>query len=82
MEFTVKKFGRPAALGALAVCVGTLGVYFLIAFGSRHTATGGIDNTQAVLTWISVAVPVALIIAVHVVAARVLLRYAKEPDGD
>lgn len=80
MELTVKKFGRPAALGALAVCVGILGVYLVIVFGSRPTATGGIDDTQAVLTWISVAVPVALIIVAHVVAARVLLRYANEPD--
>jgi hypothetical protein len=77
-HLSLKPHARLAALGALAVSVGVLGLYVLIAWGSRPSATGGIDPTQAVVTWISLAVPFGLIIAAHVVYARVLFRYAKE----
>lgn len=78
MEFTMKNFARLAAFGALGVSVGVAGLYVLIAYGSTHTATGGIDQTNAVLTWIGAAVPIAGIVAAHLVYARQLFRYAKE----
>jgi hypothetical protein len=39
---------------------------------------GGIDQTQALLSWISLAIPFALIIGAHLVYARVLMNYARE----
>jgi hypothetical protein len=78
MELTLKRFARPAALGALGVGAGALGLYLLIAYGSRSSALGGIDRTQAAITWIALAIPIALVVAAHLVYARILLRYAKE----
>lgn len=78
MSVTLKPYARLAALGALGVSVGAFGLYVLIAYFSRATTLGGIDATQAWLTWISLAVPVAAVIGAHVVYARILLRYARE----
>jgi hypothetical protein len=77
-ELKLKPYARLAALGALGVCVGSLALFLLVAFNSRSTELGGIDQTQAVLSWISLAVPFALIIGAHLVAARVLMKYAKD----
>jgi hypothetical protein len=74
---SVRKYAKVAALGAIGVSVGVLALYALIAFGSRHTADGGIDTTQAVLAWISAAVPAAAIIAAHLAYAKVLLDESK-----
>jgi len=76
------RLARLAALGALGVALGTLAFYGLIAFISRPTPTGGIDDVQAMVTWIAIAVPIAAIVAVHVVYARVLARAAREPRDD
>jgi hypothetical protein len=78
MELTVKRFANQAAMGALGVAAGALALYVFMAWGARHTPTGGIDSVHAALTMISVAVPIAAVVAVHVVYARVLFRYAKE----
>ena len=78
MELTLKKYARLAALGALAVAAGATGLYLLIAWVATPTLGGGIDSTHAVLTWISVAIPISLIVAVHIVYARVLSRYASD----
>ena len=67
------KFEKLAALGAVGVCLGVLALYALIAFVARPVPTGGMDGTNAVLTWISVAVPVLAIIAVHIAYAKLLL---------
>jgi hypothetical protein len=71
-RFTVRRFARLAALGAVGVSLGVLGLYALIAFGAMETPTGGIDRTHAVLTWISAAIPAAAIIAAHLAYAKVL----------
>jgi hypothetical protein len=78
MELKLKPYAKLAALGALGVSAGSVGLYLLVAWGSRSSALGGIDQTQAILAWISLAVPFALIIAAHLVYARVLLAYARE----
>lgn len=78
MNLTLKPYARLAALGALGVSAGALLLYLLISFFSRPSASGGIDSTHAVLTWISLAVPVSALIAVHLVYARILMRYSKE----
>ncbi len=62
------------ALGALGVGAGAIGLYGLLSWVSRPTAIGGIDATQAAVTWYSLAVPIIAIVAVHVVYARVLWR--------
>jgi hypothetical protein len=77
-NLTLKRFATVAALGALGVSAGALALYLLIAYGSRSSAGSGIDGTQAAITWIALAIPIALVVAAHVVYARVLLRYAKE----
>lgn len=69
---SVRKYARLAAFGAIGVSIGVLALYALIAFGTRHTQTGGIDSTLAVLTWISAAVPAAAIIAAHLAFAKIL----------
>jgi len=76
---SVRKFAKLAALGAIGVSLGVFALYALIAFGSRHTATGGIDSTEATLTWISAAVPCAAIIAAHLAYVKVLLAESKKP---
>jgi hypothetical protein len=75
MELTLKRFARLAAAGAFAVSVGALGIYLLVGFAALPTRTGGIDPIHAALTWISLAVPIAVLIAAHLVYARVLFKY-------
>ena len=78
MELKLKPYARIAALGALGVCAGAFGLYLFIAFFTRSVPLGGIDQTQALLAWISLAIPFALIIGAHLIYARVLMKYAKE----
>lgn len=77
-ELKLKPYAKIAALGALGVCAGVFGLYLFIAFFTRSVPLGGIDQTQAILTLISLAIPFALIIGAHLVYARVLMKYAKE----
>ena len=77
-QISVRKYAKLAALGAVGVSLGVVALYALIAFGSRHTATGGIDATEAALTWISAAVPCAAIIAAHLAYVKVLLAESKK----
>jgi hypothetical protein len=79
-NMSVRKYAKVAALGAIGVSVGVLGLYALIAFGSRHTATSGIDSTHAMLTFISAAIPAAAIIAAHLAYVKVLLDESKRPS--
>ena len=77
-ELKLKPYARLAAVGALGVSAGVFGLFVFLVFFTRSIPLGGIDRTQAVLSWISLAVPFALIIAAHLVYARVLMNYAKE----
>ena len=77
-ELKLKPYANIAALGALGVCGGVFGLYVFLAFFTRPIPLGGIDQTQSVVTLISLAVPFALIIAAHLVYARVLMKYAKD----
>ena len=77
-ELKLKPYARMAAMGALGVCSGTFGLYLLVVFFTRSVPHGGIDRTQWLLTVIALAIPFALIIGVHLVYARVLMKYAKE----
>jgi hypothetical protein len=77
-EMKLKPYAKLAALGALGVCAGSAALYLFIAFGSRSIPLGGIDGTHSALAFISLAVPFVLIIAAHLVYARVLMNYARE----
>ena len=77
-ELKLKPYARVAAMGALGVCAGTLGLFLFLAFFTRSIPLGGIDQTQALLSLISLAVPFSLIIGAHLVYALVLMKYAKD----
>ena len=77
-ELKLKPYAKLAALGALGVCAGVFGLFVFLAFFTRPIPLGGIDQTQAVVAWISLAIPFVLIIAAHLVYAKVLMEYAKE----
>ena len=77
-QLSVRKYAKLAAVGAVGVALGVLALYAVIALGSRHTDTSGIDATQAVLTWISAAIPCAAIIAAHLAYVKVLLDESKK----
>jgi hypothetical protein len=78
MELKLKPYARLAAIGAVGVSGGSAAIFLLLAWFTRSTPLGGIDGTQSILTLVSLAIPFALIIAVHVVCARVLFQYARE----
>jgi len=77
-ELKLKPYAKLAALGALGVCGGVFALYVFLVFFTRSIPLGGIDQTQALLSWISLAVPFSLIIGAHLVYARVLTKYAKD----
>ena len=77
-ELKLKPYARLAAMGALGVCAGVFGLYLFLAFFTRSNPLGGIDQTQAILSWISLAIPFSLIIGAHLVYAVVLMKYSKE----
>ncbi len=77
-ELKLKPYAKFAALGALGVCAGVFGLYVFLVFFTRSLPLGGIDQTQAILSWISLAIPFSLIIGAHLAYARVLTNYAKE----
>ena len=79
-QMSVRKYARLAALGAVGVSLGVVALYLVIALGSRHTPTSGIDGTQAVVTWIAAAIPCGAIIAAHLAFVKVLLDEAKKPS--
>ena len=68
---------RLAGLGAYGACCGLVGVYAAVVVLTLPETSGGIDMTNSVVTWISLAGVFAAIIVVHIVIARQLLRLAK-----
>jgi hypothetical protein len=77
-ELKLKPYAKIAALGALGVCAGAFGLFLFVGFFTRPVPLGGIDQTQSLLTLISLAITFALIIGAHLVYARVLMKYSKE----
>lgn len=78
---SVRKYAKLAALGAVGVSLGVIALYGLIAFGARPSPDGGIDSTQAMLTWISAAIPAAAIVGAHLAYAKILLAESKRDSG-
>ena len=71
------RFQKLAALGAVGACFGLAALYALIAWAAIPSPQGGMDRTNAVVTWISVAVPVLAIIAAHLAYAKILLEASR-----
>jgi hypothetical protein len=72
-DFMPTKYARLAGLGAFGACAGFVALFALVAYISRHTATGGMMETLSVVTWISVGLVVLALIAVHVAIGKELL---------
>jgi hypothetical protein len=70
------RMARLAGLGAFGACALFVAIYLYVAWLSRHTATGGMMPVLSVVTWISLAVVVAALIAVHIAIAKQLLHIA------
>ena len=71
------RIARLAALGAYAASAGLLLLLALLIYISRPTARGGIDSTQAIVTWIALTGMFAALIGAHVVIARRLMAVSK-----
>ncbi|MGH7623717.1 MAG: hypothetical protein ACREOJ_00170 [Gemmatimonadaceae bacterium] len=63
-----------AAAGALGVCVVLLALLALVILISLP---GGIDTTEAFITWVSVGIMIVLMVAGHLVYARTLFRASR-----
>jgi hypothetical protein len=74
------KIARLAGLGAFAASVGLALLLVLLLYVSRPTSRGGIDSTQAAVTWISLIGLFAALIGAHIVIGRRLLRGARGPE--
>ena len=78
LDFDIRPYAKLAALGALAVSAGAFGLWLLTIYATRPVPGGGIDTTHFVLSVMSVGIICAAVIAVHLVFARQLFRYAKD----
>ncbi len=77
LDFDIRPYAKAAAFGALAVSAGAFGLWVLTLFIARPVPGGGIDSTHYVLSVMAVGFICAAVIAVHLVFARQLMRYAK-----
>jgi len=72
------RIARLAGLGALGATVGMLALFALIIFFTRHTPTGGMTGTLSAVTWISLAVVFAALIAAHVAIGKQLMHIGRD----
>ena len=71
------KIARLAGLGAFGACAAFIALFALLAYVSRKTPTGGMTQALAAVTWISLGLVFASLIAVHVMIGRRLLELAR-----
>lgn len=71
------KIARLAGLGAFGACAVFVALFLLIAFGSRHTTTGGMMPVLSIVTWISVGLVIAALIGLHIAIGKQLLYLGK-----
>ena len=67
-------FNQLAALGAYAVSAGLVGAFAFLAWLMWPAQTAGMNPTMLAVGILCAAIPIALIIAIHVVLARQLTR--------
>ena len=72
------RIARLAGLGALGACAGMIALFALIIFFTRSTPLGGMMPTLSYLTWISLAVVFAALIAAHIAIGKQLLHIGKD----
>jgi len=75
------KIAKLAALGAFAACVGLALLWALLLYVARPTVRGGIDATNAVVSWISLSGMFLALIGAHIVLARRLLELGTGTPG-
>jgi hypothetical protein len=75
------KIARLVGLGAFGACAAFVALYAYVAYISRHTATGGMMPALSAVTWISLALVVLGLIAVHVALGKQLLQLAEGRAG-
>ena len=71
------KIARLAGLGAFGACAGMIALFALLIFGTRHTPTGGMMSTLSIVTWISMAVVFAALIAAHIAIGKQLMHLGR-----
>ncbi len=71
------RIARLAGLGAFAACGGIVLVYLLFVFGTRPSASAGMDGTSRFIAWLSVAGVLLALLGVHLVIGRQLLALAR-----
>lgn len=74
------KYAKLAGLGAFAASAGLLALFAFLVFITRPVGLGGIDTTNAVVTWISLGGLFLGLILVHVLIGRRLLLLARGAD--
>jgi len=74
------KIARLAGLGALGACGGMVAVYAGLVYLTLPKAGDGMDITNSLVAWISLAGVFAALIVVHVVIAKQLLLLGRGVD--
>lgn len=72
------KIARLAGLGAFGASAGMVALFALIVFITRPTPLGGMTMTLSLVTWISLAVVFAALIAAHVAIGKQLLLIGRD----
>jgi hypothetical protein len=71
------KIAKLAGLGAFAACAGIAALFLLFAYGTRPTASAGMDGTQRFIAWLSVAGVLLALLGVHLLLGRRLLALSR-----
>jgi hypothetical protein len=71
------KIAKLAGLGAFAACAGIAALFLLFVYGTRPTASAGMDGTLRFISWLSVAGVLLALLGVHLLIGRRLLALAR-----
>jgi hypothetical protein len=71
------RIARLAGLGAFVASAGLALLFLFLLYLTRPNPRGGIDTTNAVVTWISLGGVFAALIGAHVLIGRRLLEMSK-----
>ena len=71
------RIAKLIGLSAFAAILLFVAIFALIAWAAIPTRTGGIDGTQAAVTWISVGLVIIAVIGVHILVGRGLLAFGR-----
>jgi len=71
------KIARLAGLGAYGASAGMLALFAGLIYLTRHTALGGMTGTLSAVTWLSLAIVFAALIAAHVAIGKQLMHIGR-----